>query len=77
MSDHEHEEYIRRRTMIFAISANSQTAGLDVWEAKPDGFAERSRVYMRNTILVTDTTIGKIETLAGDVAIRVWSIISG
>ena len=63
--------------MILAISANAQTTCLDVWETKADRFAEGRGVDVRDAILVTHSTIRKVEALAGDIAIRIWGIVSG
>lgn len=62
--------------MILAISANAQTTCLDVWETKADRFAEGRGVDVRDAILVTHSTIRKVEALAGDIAIRIWGIVS-
>ncbi len=63
-------------TVIFAVSPHPKAPGFDCRETEPDGFAQRGGVYVRYAILVTNAAIRKVESLARDVSVGVWRIIS-
>ena len=63
--------------MVFAIAANTETARLDRGEAQTDGLAEGSSVDMRNSVHIADVPVRVVETLSGDVPIRVLGIVGG
>ena len=64
-------------TVIFAVPPDPKTPGFDCRETEPDGLSQGGGVYVRNTVLVADTTIRKVESLAGDVAVGVRSVVGG
>lgn len=41
-----------RLTMVFRVSANAQTAGLDIREAKADSLAKGSRIHVWDPIMI-------------------------
>lgn len=64
-------------TVILAVSPDPETSCFDCGETEPDGLTQGGGVDVRNTVLVADTTIGKVESLAGDVSVGVRSVVGG
>ena len=63
------------RTVIFAISSNSQSASFDRGKAQPNGFTQSRSVDVGDPILVADSSIRKIEALSWYVAVWVRRIV--
>lgn len=61
--------------MILAVPPDPKTPGFDCRKTEPDGLPQRGGVYVRNAILVADTTIGEVQSLPGDVSVGVRSVI--
>jgi len=61
--------------MIFAVPSHAKSSRLDSRETETDGLAQGRGVDMGDAILIADTTIRKIEPLAGDIAIGVGRIV--
>lgn len=41
-----------RLTVVFRVSTNAQTAGLDIREAKADGLAKGGCIHVRDAIMI-------------------------
>lgn len=63
--------------MVFAISANAQTPCFDSGKTEPDGFAECRSINMGDLVLVANSAVRKIETLAWYIPIRVRCVVGG
>ena len=63
--------------MVFTVPPDPKAPGFDCRETKPDGLAQRGSVYVRDTILVADTAVRKVQALAGHVAVGVGSVVGG
>jgi hypothetical protein len=61
--------------MIFAVSPDSKTPSFDCRETESDGLPKRGGVNVRDTVLVTDTTVGEVKPLAGDVSVGIRSVV--
>ena len=70
-----HDEQRKRLTMILAVSSDAETACFDSGKTQTDGFTESRGVDVRNSVLVTDPTVGKVEPLARDVAVWIRGIV--
>jgi hypothetical protein len=63
------------RTMIFAIASHTQAPSFDRGKAEPDGFAQGGSVDVRDPILIANSSVREIQSLTGNIAIRVGSIV--
>ena len=63
--------------MIFAVPPDPKTPGFDCRKTEPDGLAQGGGVDVRNIVLVADSTIREVETLARDIAVWVRRIVCG
>ena len=63
--------------MVLAVSPNPKAPCFDCRETESDGLPKRGSVNVRNTVLITDLTIRKVEPLPGDVSVRVRSVVGG
>lgn len=63
------------RTVVFAVPSHPQPSRLDRGKAESNSLAQCRSIDVRNTILVADATIGKVEALTRDVAIRVRRVV--
>jgi hypothetical protein len=66
---------IDERTMIFAIASHTQAPRFDRGKAEPDGLAQGGSVDVRDPILIANSSVREIQSLAGNIAIRVGSIV--
>jgi hypothetical protein len=61
--------------MVFRVSANAQTAGLDIREAKADGLAKGSRIHVWDPIMIAYAAVRIIEALTGNIAFAVRGVV--
>lgn len=43
--------------MVFRVSANAQTAGLDIREAKADSLSKGGSIHVRDAIMIAYTAV--------------------
>jgi hypothetical protein len=63
--------------VILAISSDTEAPCFDSRETETNSFAESSGIDMRNPVLVTDPTVGKIKPLTRNITVRIRGIIAG
>lgn len=73
--DH-HREDRRMLTMVFTIPSNPEASSFNCREAESDGFAERGRVDVRDSVLVANPSVREVKALSGNVPIGVRSVVS-
>ena len=61
--------------MIFAIASNAQASSFDCGKTQPNGLSQSCSVNMRNSVLVADPSIRKIEPLSRDIPVRIGCIV--
>jgi hypothetical protein len=61
--------------MVFRVSTNAQTAGLDIWEAEADGLAESGCIHVWDAVMIAYAAVGIVEALTGDIAFAVRSVV--
>lgn len=61
--------------MIFAVPSDPESPRLDRWKAQADCLSQRGSVHVRDSIMVADTAIGRIESLARDISVRVRGVV--
>lgn len=61
--------------MIFAVPSYTQAPCFDRGKAEPDGLAQRGGVDVRDSILITNSPVRKIQSLTGDISIRIRGIV--
>lgn len=66
-----------KHTMIFTVPSDAQASSLDCRETQSDGFPKGCGVDVRDPILIADTSVGEVETLTRDIAIRIGCIVCG
>lgn len=64
-----------RLTVVFRVSTNAQTAGLDIREAKADGLAKGGGIHVWDPIMIADAAVRIIEALAGNIALAVGGVV--
>jgi len=64
-----------RLTVVFRVSANAQTAGLDIREAKTDGLAKGGSIHVWDPIMIAYAAVRIIEALTGNIALAVRGIV--
>ena len=68
-------KYQNAHTMIFAVTPYAQTSSFDSRKAKAYGLAQCRSIDMGDPVLVTDSPIRKVETLTGNISVRVRGIV--
>lgn len=63
------------RTVIFAIPSHTQAPRFDRGKAEPDGLAQGGSVDVRDSILIANPSVRKIQSLTRDIAIRVGCVV--
>jgi hypothetical protein len=61
--------------VVFAVPSDPQTPRFNGWEAEANGLSKCGGVYVRNSILITDSSIREVEALPGNIPIRVRGIV--
>lgn len=61
--------------MIFAIPSYTQAPCFDRGKAEPDGLAQCGSVDVRDPILITNSPVREIQSLTGDIPIRIGGIV--
>ena len=61
--------------MVFRVSANAETASLDIREAKADSLAKGSGVHMGDAIMIAYAAVRIIKALTGNIALAVRGIV--
>ena len=61
--------------MVFAIPSHTQAPCFDRGKAEPDGFAQGGSVDVRNSVLITNSSVREIQSLARNISIRVRGIV--
>lgn len=64
-----------RLTVVFRVSANAQTAGLDIREAKADGLAKGGCIHVWDPIMIAYAAVRIVQALAGNIALAVRGVI--
>ena len=61
--------------MVLGVSANAQTAGLDIREAKADSLAKGRCIHVRDAIMIAYAAVRIIKALTGNIAFTVGGIV--
>jgi hypothetical protein len=61
--------------MVFAIPSHTQAPCFDRGKAEPDGLAQGGSVDVWNSVLITNSSVREIQSLAGNIAIRIRGIV--
>lgn len=61
--------------MVFAIPPHAQAPCFDRGKAEPDGLAQGGSVDVRDSVLITNPSVREIQSLAGNISIRVRGIV--
>ena len=61
--------------MIFAIASHTQAPRFDRGKAEPDGLTQGGSVDVRDPILIANSSVREIQSLTGDIAIRVRGVV--
>jgi len=61
--------------MIFTIASHTQAPCFDRGKAEPDGLTQCGSVDVRDPILIANSSVREIQSLTGNVAIRIWCIV--
>ena len=61
--------------MIFAVPSYTQAPCFDRGKAEPDGLTQGGSVDVRDSILITNSPVREIQSLTGDIPIRIRGIV--
>ena len=61
--------------MIFAVPSYAQAPRFDRGKTEPDGLAQGGSVDVRDSILITNSPVREIQSLTGDISIRIRGIV--
>ena len=62
--------------MIFAVPSDSQAPGLDSGKTESNGFAQRRGIDVRDPIIIADSAVREVKSLAGNIAIGIRGVVS-
>ena len=61
--------------MIFAVASHTQSSRFDRGKTEPDGLAQGGSVDVRDPILIANSSVREIQSLTGNITIRVRSVV--
>ena len=63
--------------MVFAVPSDPQPSRFYRGKAQSNRLAQCCGVDVRNSVLVTDSTVGEVETLSWNVPVWIGSVVGG